>query len=222
MTRSHEGTKRLRRRLRARARGYASDEMRILLVGYGKMGQLVESLAGEYGCEVAGVIDPLSPAHAGRPRRRPLARTSTSRSTSRRRTRCVTNVPALAAPRHQRRHRHDRLAAARGGASRQAVADAGIGDRGRAEFLDRRRAVRGDRRAAPRRCSAPQRDFGAWLHEAHHATKKDAPSGTALSLKRAMEGGRLRAADRRVVDARRLHSRHAHDRVRRPGRDRLR
>ena len=34
---------------------------------------------------------------------------------------------------------------------------------------------------------ARQREFGAWLHEAHHATKKDAPSGTALLLKRAME-----------------------------------
>jgi 4-hydroxy-tetrahydrodipicolinate reductase len=32
-----------------------------------------------------------------------------------------------------------------------------------------------------------QRDYGAWLHEAHHVTKKDAPSGTALALKRAME-----------------------------------
>jgi 4-hydroxy-tetrahydrodipicolinate reductase len=32
-----------------------------------------------------------------------------------------------------------------------------------------------------------QRDFGAWIHEAHHATKKDAPSGTALALKGAME-----------------------------------
>ena len=30
-------------------------------------------------------------------------------------------------------------------------------------------------------------EFGAWLHEAHHAMKKDAPSGTALLLKRAME-----------------------------------
>ena len=29
-------------------------------------------------------------------------------------------------------------------------------------------------------------DFGAWLHEAHHATKKDAPSGTALALEAAM------------------------------------
>jgi 4-hydroxy-tetrahydrodipicolinate reductase len=34
---------------------------------------------------------------------------------------------------------------------------------------------------------APQDEFGAFLHEAHHATKKDAPSGTALLLKRAME-----------------------------------
>jgi 4-hydroxy-tetrahydrodipicolinate reductase len=32
-----------------------------------------------------------------------------------------------------------------------------------------------------------QADFGAFVHEAHHAAKKDAPSGTALLLKRAME-----------------------------------
>jgi 4-hydroxy-tetrahydrodipicolinate reductase len=30
-------------------------------------------------------------------------------------------------------------------------------------------------------------DFGAFLHETHHAMKKDAPSGTALLLKAAME-----------------------------------
>src|SRR3954466_14982247 len=33
--------------------------MRILIVGYGRMGTLVESLAAEYGCEVAGIVDPL-------------------------------------------------------------------------------------------------------------------------------------------------------------------
>src|SRR5207249_11379784 len=33
--------------------------IRILLVGYGRMGKLVESLAGEYGCEIAGIVDPL-------------------------------------------------------------------------------------------------------------------------------------------------------------------
>jgi hypothetical protein len=30
------------------------SQMQILLVGYGKMGRMVEGLAGEYGCEVAG------------------------------------------------------------------------------------------------------------------------------------------------------------------------
>jgi 4-hydroxy-tetrahydrodipicolinate reductase len=34
---------------------------------------------------------------------------------------------------------------------------------------------------------ASQDAFGAWLYEAHHVAKKDAPSGTALKLKRAME-----------------------------------
>jgi 4-hydroxy-tetrahydrodipicolinate reductase len=29
--------------------------------------------------------------------------------------------------------------------------------------------------------------FGAWIHERHHAAKKDAPSGTALTLKSGME-----------------------------------
>ncbi len=34
--------------------------MRILLVGHGKMGQLVGELSQQYGCDVAGVIDPVS------------------------------------------------------------------------------------------------------------------------------------------------------------------
>ena len=41
--------------------------MRLLLVGHGKMGRMVESLAGDYGFDVAGVIDPGSPAHGGGP-----------------------------------------------------------------------------------------------------------------------------------------------------------
>ena len=41
--------------------------VKLLLVGHGKMGRMVESLAGEYGAEIAGVIDPGSPAHGGGP-----------------------------------------------------------------------------------------------------------------------------------------------------------
>jgi 4-hydroxy-tetrahydrodipicolinate reductase len=33
--------------------------------------------------------------------------------------------------------------------------------------------------------------FAAWIHEAHHAAKKDAPSGTALALQRAVEASGL-------------------------------
>ena len=41
-----------------------------------------------------------------------------------------------------------------------------------------------------------QTGFGAWIHEAHHAAKRDAPSGTALLLEAALrEGGYNRAID---------------------------
>ena len=34
---------------------------------------------------------------------------------------------------------------------------------------------------------AHHEDFGAWIHEGHHDAKKDAPSGTALALKNSMQ-----------------------------------
>ena len=37
--------------------------MRLLLVGHGKMGRLVEALAPESGFEVAGVLDSTAPRH---------------------------------------------------------------------------------------------------------------------------------------------------------------
>jgi 4-hydroxy-tetrahydrodipicolinate reductase len=35
---------------------------------------------------------------------------------------------------------------------------------------------------------AAHSDYGGWIHEAHHAMKKDAPSGTALLLNAAIAG----------------------------------
>jgi 4-hydroxy-tetrahydrodipicolinate reductase len=35
----------------------------------------------------------------------------------------------------------------------------------------------------------PHASYGAFLHEAHHATKRDAPSGTALAIKSGIERG---------------------------------
>ena len=133
---------------------------------------------------------PQSPPHSG-PIDDPTAgATSTWRSTSRRRTPCSTTCPrspggginvvlgttgwqaheaALRAGGRRGRHRHRR----------------------RAELLDRRRAVRGDGRRGGAAVRGRRAEFGAFLHEAHHAMKKDAPSGTALLLKRDDGRGRV-------------------------------
>ena len=62
----------------------------------------------------------------------------------------------------------------------------------RASASSRRRTSRRVRFSSARlrrtaaRLLAPHADYGAYLHELHHSTKRDAPSGTALSLKAAM------------------------------------
>ena len=167
--------------------------MRILLVGHGKMGRMVESLAAEYGCEVAGVIDPASPRHGGGAEAAgwtgiDVAVDFTSPEA------VMTNAPVLA-------QRGINLVIGTTGwkaheaALRQTVDAAGVGIVTAPNFstgvvLFEAIVVHAAR------LFAAQPDFGAFLHEAHHATKKDAPSGTALLLKRAMENaGFPRAID---------------------------
>jgi 4-hydroxy-tetrahydrodipicolinate reductase len=158
--------------------------MRILLVGHGKMGQLVGELSKQYGCDVAGVIDPVSPLHGGGPdddRWRGVDVAidfSTGDSV-------MTNLPVLA-------RRGINLVVGTTGWSaqesslRQVVAEAGAGIVVAPNFstgVVLFEAIV----AQAAKLFAPQEEFGAFLHEAHHAAKKDAPSGTALLLKRAME-----------------------------------
>jgi 4-hydroxy-tetrahydrodipicolinate reductase len=158
--------------------------MRILLVGHGRMGRLVGDLAPEYGHEIAGIIDPQSPAHAGGPEEErwrgvDVAIDFTFPGAVK------TNVPALA------RHGINIVIGTTGWetdepAVRRAVADAGIGVVVAPNFSVGVVLFE----AVVARASAlfaAQTEFGAFLHEAHHAAKKDAPSGTALFLKRAME-----------------------------------
>jgi 4-hydroxy-tetrahydrodipicolinate reductase len=159
--------------------------MRILLVGHGRMGRMVESLAPEYGCEVVGVVDPQSPAHNGeigddRWGTADVAVDFTSPDA------VMTNVTALA----QRginvvlgttgwQHQEAAL--------RKAVADAGSGLVAAPNFsagVVLFEAIV----AEAAKLIADHQEFGAWLHEEHHAMKRDAPSGTALLLKRAMQG----------------------------------
>jgi len=158
--------------------------MRLLVVGHGKMGRLVEALAPEYGFTVAGVVDPQSPAHGGdaddgRWRGVDVAVDFTVAEA------VVRNAPVLA-------RRGVNLVIGTTGwqahesALRQAVADAGTGAVAAPNFavgvllFD---AV--VRRAAE--LFAGQDAFAAYVYEAHHAAKRDAPSGTAYALIRGME-----------------------------------
>jgi 4-hydroxy-tetrahydrodipicolinate reductase len=158
--------------------------MRILLIGHGRMGRLVESLAPEYDCEVAGVveIDNASRLESGSADWGPVdVAVDFSYPDA-----VPVNVPALA-----------KLGinvvvgttgwGGREAEVRKAAADGGIGIVVAPNFSTGVVIFEAIvARAA--RLFASQDEFGAWLHEAHHAMKKDAPSGTALLLKEAMEG----------------------------------
>jgi 4-hydroxy-tetrahydrodipicolinate reductase len=164
--------------------------MRVLLVGHGRMGRLVEALAPEYDAEIAGVV-------TSRDAERTLAdrdfgpvdvaidftlADAVARNLSmlaRRGVNVVVGTTGWAA--HEKQ-------------MRETVADTGIGVLVAANFslgMNIFQLVVED--AARRFAKHPS--FGAWIHELHHAAKKDAPSGTALQLKAGMERA---GYDRRV------------------------
>ena len=159
--------------------------MRILLVGYGKMGKMIEGLAPEFGLEVAGRIDPAAPDGKDGPDSSRwngidvAIDFSTPESVAK-------NVPVLAG-------RGISVVIGTTGwqqdeaAIRRAVADTGVGVVAAANFSTGVVLFEAVVARAAQLFDAHQ-EFGAWINEAHHATKKDAPSGTALMLKRTMEG----------------------------------
>ncbi len=158
--------------------------MKILLVGYGKMGHMIDSLAPEFGCEVIGRIDPQLPDGNDGPAssRWAEAEVAVDFSTP---DSVVKNVPVLVG-------RGISVVIGTTGwqkdepAVRRAVADTGAGVVAAPNFstgVVLFEAIVA--RAAALFSNHPE--FGAWLNEAHHGTKKDAPSGTALMLKHAME-----------------------------------
>ena len=159
--------------------------MRILLVGYGKMGQLVGQLAPGYDCEVAGVVDPQSQAHTAAlddPRWKGNVDVAIDFTMP---DAVVSNVATLAA------QGINIVLGTTGWGTHEAelqtlAAAAGIGIVAAPNFSTG--VVLFDAvlaRAAE--MFAGQPEFAAYLHESHHSAKKDAPSGTALKLKQSME-----------------------------------
>ena len=66
---------------------------------------------------------------------------------------------------------------------------------------------------------APYPQYGAWIHEIHHSAKKDAPSGTAITLQQGMKRAGYTHQHRHGVEPRGIGAGHAHGRLRRPVRN---
>jgi 4-hydroxy-tetrahydrodipicolinate reductase len=160
--------------------------MRLLLVGNGRMGRLIESLAAGYGAEVAGVLDRGSnPKGAGVTAERcrgidVAIDFSTAEAT-------LDSVPRLAA------HGVSLVIGTTGWLAREAelrdaVTKAGIGAVVAANFSLGANVLEALAESAGRLLAGAD-GYGAFIHEAHHSAKKDAPSGTALTLRKAVERG---------------------------------
>jgi len=167
--------------------------MRLLVVGHGRMGRLVAEHAPAYGFEVAGILErDTNEGGAGATAERcrgvdVAVDFSTPEAT-------LVTAPRLAGlgvslvvgtTGWQAREAELREAVSRSGVGAVVAANFSLG----ANVLDALteaagRLLRGDEA------------YGAFIHEAHHAAKKDAPSGTALMLRRALErGGYARPVD---------------------------
>jgi 4-hydroxy-tetrahydrodipicolinate reductase len=156
--------------------------MRLLIIGYGRMGRLIESLSPAYGFEIAGILDIDNNAGASALASPPAADVAIEFSTA---EATVQNLPLLA------RHGINIVVGTTGWNAhepelRRIVAETQVGVVAASNFSLGANLFQGIVEYAAKQF-ARQADYGAWIYEAHHAAKKDAPSGTAVTLKAAME-----------------------------------
>jgi 4-hydroxy-tetrahydrodipicolinate reductase len=157
--------------------------VRILLIGHGRMGQLIEQLAPQHGCEIAAiaevdrpvtaVLDGLTdhPVDVAIDFSQPHAVADNLRALAARRVNVVIGTTGW-----QDQERELRALATQADIGVLASANFSLGMHVFAVVVEQ----------AARRFGALNQ-IGAWIHEAHHARKLDAPSGTALMLKKVME-----------------------------------
>jgi 4-hydroxy-tetrahydrodipicolinate reductase len=163
--------------------------VKLLLVGHGRMGRLVESLASSYGADVAGILDETNIDTAGAldPARWADLDVIVDFSLA---DAFLANLPRLLALRKN-------LVVGTTGWKNQtadvraAIEAAGIGAVVAANFSVGANILDALAERAGR-LFAPHASYGAFIHESHHAAKKDAPSGTAISIKIAIEDGGFR------------------------------
>jgi 4-hydroxy-tetrahydrodipicolinate reductase len=156
--------------------------MSLVLIGHGRMGRLVEQYAIAHGCTIAGVVtEETGPSLLTSPNVGGVdAVVDFSVGSA-----VKTNLSLVA------QRGWNMVIGTTGWQSdeaecREIVKRTGIGVIASANFSIGMNVFRLVVEEAARRFGAME-DVGAWIHETHHHAKKDAPSGTALMLKRAME-----------------------------------
>jgi 4-hydroxy-tetrahydrodipicolinate reductase len=146
--------------------------MKLLLIGHGRMGRLVETLAHDEGFEVVGAV-----SRGNASGEWPAADVAIDFSVA---DAVPANVARLAS-------RHTPIVIGTTGwqahevAVRSAAGAAGLGVVAAPNFAI---GVNVFLAVVERMGTlmAAQPSFGAWIHEMHHGAKKDAPSGTALAM----------------------------------------
>jgi 4-hydroxy-tetrahydrodipicolinate reductase len=147
------------------------------------MGQLIEQLAGQHGCQIAAIaeidrpvamaLDALTdgPVDVAIDFSQPDAVSANIRELAARKVNVVVGTTGW-----QEHERELRATAGQAGIGVLAAANFSLGMHVFAVVVEQ----------AARRFGTLDR-VGAWIHEAHHAAKVDAPSGTALMLRKVME-----------------------------------
>jgi 4-hydroxy-tetrahydrodipicolinate reductase len=160
--------------------------MRLIVVGNGRMGRLVVEHAPAYGFDVASVLDrAANDGGAGATAERcrgvdvavDFSTAETTLATAPRLARL--GVPVVIGTTGWQAHEAE---------VRAAVAEAGVGAVVASNF-SLGANVLGALVEAAGRLLRDAESWGAFIHEAHHVAKKDAPSGTALMLREALEHG---------------------------------
>lgn len=147
--------------------------LRILLVGYGRMGRLVEQLAGDGGVEIVGRLTSETPIESAPPGAAGVAIDFSTAAA------VPQNLPKLAA------RGISVVIGTTGWQDREAELRAAIREFPIGVLAAPNFAIGVNAFFAIAEQAATllaKRGFAPYIHEAHHAAKKDAPSGTALSL----------------------------------------
>jgi 4-hydroxy-tetrahydrodipicolinate reductase len=156
--------------------------MRLLLVGYGRMGKLVERLAPDHGFEVVGHLDDTNNIGGAGIPSAPDADVAIEFSVP---SAVAENLPKLAARRinvvigttgWQEHEENMRTVASGAGIGVVAASNFSLGV-----------ALFQSLAEQAAKMFEPYPQYGAWIHEIHHAAKQDAPSGTAITLQRGMQ-----------------------------------